>query len=867
MCDNIILMATRITSIAVLCGAILIVSGCGGGSDTVPLNNPPPPATPTISIADATLTEGDSGQAQLAFTVTASATSSSSISVDYATSDGTATAGIDYVAASGTATISAGETFTTIEIAVSGDGDVEQDETFSLILSNAVNANIADDTAVGTISNDDVSQDSGLASRPSNASCIAPDRPIINTAIATENAFPSLPGLNRPVGLMQAPGDTAQWYVIEQDGRVLRFDNAPGVSTFYPPFIDIRSPSDPIDVDSAGNEAGLLGMAFHPDYGNGNWYVYLSYMIDGAGSGGPYVSVISRFESKDNGQTLDAADATELLRLVQPFGNHNGGQISFGADGYLYISFGDGGSGGDPGDRAQNTNNLFGAMLRIDVDGGVPYAIPTDNPFFTPNPQLCNTGTGTASCPEIYAWGLRNPWKWSFDTGTGQLWLADVGQNAWEEVDIIERGGNYGWRCREGAHDFDTSGNCPAGLIDPVIEYSHSVGNSITGGYVYRGSAIAELDGRYVFADFSRGRLFASVDDGNGGFDYEELLDTSFLISAFAPEANGELLFLDLGSSGIQRIVQSGGNSNDPVPDQLSATGCVDVADPTQPASGLIPYDINAPFWSDGAAKERWYAIPDGTTIDVAADGDWLFPNGTVLMKNFRLANQLIETRLFMRHPDGEWAGYTYEWDATETEAMRVVGGKVANKAGQDWIYPSGTQCMECHTQVANFSVGIEHGQLNKNLTYPSTGITANQLVTADAVDLLAAPLTDTPDNLPRFEDPQDAGATLEARARAYLHSNCSGCHSPGGPTPSNMDLRHATPLAGTNTCDVMPTSGMLGIPNARIIVPGNAATSLLVERANRRDIHGMPPLGSTIIDGAGLQLLTDWINALPGCP
>ena len=174
---------------------------------------------------------------------------------------------------------------------------------------------------------------------------------------------------------------------------------------------------------------------------------------------------------------------------------------------------------------------------------------------------------------------------------------------------------------------------------------------------------------------------------------------------------------------------------------------------------------------------------------------------------------------------------------------------------------------MECHTQIANFSRGIEHGLLNRDLTYPSTGLTANQLITADAVDLLSTPLADTPDNLPRFADPQDGGATLEARARAYLHTNCAGCHRPGGPTPSNMDLRHATSFAATNTCGVMPTSGMLAIPNSRIITPGDPGTSLLVERTTRRDIHGMPPLGSNLIDSAGVQLLSDWISALTGCP
>jgi len=271
--------------------------------------------------------------------------------------------------------------------------------------------------------------------------------------------------------------------------------------------------------------------------------------------------------------------------------------------------------------------------------------------------------------------------------------------------------------------------------------------------------------------------------------------------------------------------------------------------------------------WLAVTARPLAADTPKQEGLPFAADGDWLFPNGTVLMKNFRLNNQLIETRLFMRHPDGEWAGYTYEWNAAETEATRVIGGKVADKFGQDWIYPSGTQCMECHTDVANFSVGIEHGQLNKALTYPSSGITANQLVTADAVDLLTDPLSDTPDNLPRFADPQDTGATIEERARAYLHSNCAGCHRTGGPTQSSMDLRHATSFADTDTCNAMPTAGMIGVMMGRIITPGDASRSILVARMDRRDIHGMPPLGSNIIDDAGVQLLTDWINSLSGCP
>ena len=376
-----------------------------------------------------------------------------------------------------------------------------------------------------------------------------------------------------------------------------------------------------------------------------------------------------------------------------------------------------------------------------------------------------------------------------------------------------------------------------------------------------------ELAGRYVFADYAQGKIFASVDNGDGTYGYEQLLDTSMFIAAFAVEDNGELLFLNFGAGDIRRIIQSGGSANDEVATLLSDTGCVDSANPTQPAAGLIPYDINAPFWSDGAAKERWYAIPDGTTIGVGADGDWQFPVGSVLMKNFRIGGDLVETRLLMRHTDGEWAGYSYEWNAAGTDADRLYGAKVKTVAGQDWIYPSGSECMQCHTQAAGIALGPEHGQLNRDFTYPQTGRTANQLETADVIDLLTDPLPDTPANLTRFPDPKDVGESLEARARAYLHSNCAGCHRPGGPTPSGMDLRYGTSLAATHACDVVPTSGGLGLPGARIIAPGNAGSSVLIERASRRDVHGMPPLGSSLVDTVGVQLLTDWINGLGGCP
>ncbi|MDH3763876.1 MAG: PQQ-dependent sugar dehydrogenase, partial [Gammaproteobacteria bacterium] len=492
-----------------------------------------------------------------------------------------------------------------------------------------------------------------------------------------------------------------------------------------------------------------------------------------------------------------------------------------------------------------------------------PYDIPGDNPFA--GNAKCGPGLNANPCPEIYAWGLRNPWRWNFDTDTGQLWLADVGQNAYEEINLIERNGNYGWRCREGEHNYNTSG-CGSGLIDPVSEYPHSLGNSITGGFVYRGSAIPALTGRYVFADYGSGRIWALQSDGLGGYNNDQLIDTNFGPTSFGVDQDGELYFTDINNGRLRMLVPAGPQTPDTIPELLSDSGCTDPGDITQPYAGLLAYDINAPFWSDGAAKDRYIGLPNGSTITRNLEDDWEFPNGTVIVKNFRLNGNLVETRHLMRHPDGVWAGYTYEWNALQTQATRVRGGKSLFSNGQDWIFPSESQCMECHTSAAGFALGPETAQLNRVFIYPSTGRNAHQLETIDQVLMFTSPLPAPVQNLPRLTAPSDTGASLPNRARAYLHTNCAQCHRPGGPTPSSMDLRYTTLLSDTNACDLPPLNGDFGIASARLIAPGDASRSLLIVRAGRRDSHGMPPLGSELIDNSGIALLSDWINGLANC-
>jgi uncharacterized repeat protein (TIGR03806 family) len=698
----------------------------------------------------------------------------------------------------------------------------------------------------------------GLDSRPSNTSCLAWDRPTAGNAISLTR-FTNL-SFNMPVKMLQAPNSSQHWYVLQQLGLVRRFTGTnPASATTV---LDITGRT----FDVSQSEAGLLGMAFHPSFPT-DPRVFI-YYIDRSTVG--RLAAFTATVDGNGAATINQASEQNLLTITKIQDNHNGGDLAFGPDGYLYLSTGDGGGGGDPEENGQRLTTLQGKMLRIQIGApGAGYTIPADNPFA--GNAACPPGGARASgnCPEIYAWGLRNPWRWSFDRGNGTLWLADVGQGAYEEVNNIQRGGNYGWDCREGAHDFELAG-CPAsGLIDPIAEYSHALGESITGGYVYRGSQPTALVGRYLFADFVSGRIWAWIPDpGNPGSRAPtQLLQTTLNISSFGQGNDGELYVTNYADGTLHRINFQGGGGGGTAPTTLSATGCVNASNPTQPATGLISYAINAPFWSDGATKDRWMALPNGTSISVGANNDWDFPNRTVLMKNFRIGTRLIETRLFMRHPDGEWGGFSYEWNTQQTDANLVQGGAVRDiGGGQQWIFPSESQCLQCHTSAAGRSLGLETAQLNRNHTYPQTGRTANELLTLNTLSMLTPPIPD-PATQPTMPDPADTNAPLAERARAYLHTNCAQCHRPGGPTGVNLDLRYTTAFAATNTCNVMPQAGDLGLgAAARLIAPGSATNSILINRTNRRDANGMPPLGSNQVDAAGVALLTQWVNGLAGC-
>lgn len=393
--------------------------------------------------------------------------------------------------------------------------------------------------------------------------------------------------------------------------------------------------------------------------------------------------------------------------------------------------------------------------------------------------------------------------------------------------------------------------------------WTGAAGTADVRGRVYRGKAAPSLAGYYVFGG-TDGMIAAMRAYGGGDERPVTLLAAGSLrISAFGESADGELYLLDREHGHVRRLEFSEVHSGDNVPHTLSETGCISTsAAAAPPLLSLIPFSPNAVLWSDGATKDRWIGLPGAEAIAVQADGDWDFPGGTVLVKHFSVADRLVETRLFMRHPDGAWAGYTYQWNEEQTDATRVTDGLTVPVGAQDYTFPSEADCLWCHNSAAGFTLGPETAQLNGRLRYPQTGRTANQLTTLNSIGALAPPVGA---DAPAYADYSDGGESLDARARAYLHINCSICHRPGGPTPAGIDLRHDTPLRATGACDVAPSLGDLGIAGARIIAPGDSARSELLSRMSRRDGFQMPPLATNRADPDGVALITDWIDSLSG--
>jgi glucose/arabinose dehydrogenase len=392
---------------------------------------------------------------------------------------------------------------------------------------------------------------------------------------------PVATGLTSPVAVTHAGDGSGRLFVTLQPGQVVVFN---GAQVLPEPFLDIGS------LVSCCGERGLLSVAFHKNYSS-NGLFYVNYTnTDGD-------TVIARYTVSGNPDIADPDSAAILLVIAQPYSNHNGGQLQFGPDGCLYVGTGDGGSGGDPLNNAQNMETLLGKMLRLDVDSDFPYSIPTDNPF---------VGDPGAR-DEIWALGLRNPWRFSFDRMTGDLFIADVGQSSWEEVNYqpVNSGGgeNYGWRLMEGNHCFTPSTGCNEGTLTlPVVEYPHSEGCSITGGYRYRGSLIPRLHGAYLFGDYCSGKIWSATENDGNNWTAEELLDTDFMISSFGEDQEGEvyLSHLSSGNGAIYRIVSACYLYDFDCDDDVDITDIMIVASRWNSSVGEPAYEVKYDLDNDG---------------------------------------------------------------------------------------------------------------------------------------------------------------------------------------------------------------------------------------------------------------------------
>ena len=647
-------------------------------------------------------------------------------------------------------------------------------------------------------------------------------------------AFPILP-VESPVFMGPSGDGSGRLFVADKSGLIRVFD--PARQDTGAIFIDLRP-----QTRDFRPETGLLGLAFHPGFAaNGRFFVHYS--------GESFRTVLSEFGVSE--EDPDRADPEERIRLVvsQPTDSHNGGHIEFGPDGYLYMGLGDGGGveGVERYDHGQDLTTLLGAILRLDVDaGGEGYGIPADNPF---------AGNERGWREEIWAYGLRNPWRFSFDPLSGLIWVGDVGEKHREEIDLVERGGNYGWARMEGTMCRDADGCDEAGLIPPVFEYGREEGVAVIGGFVYQGSRWPRLAGRYLFGDFGTRKVWALRRDGDA-WSSELLAVADGHVLAFGRDAEDELYVL--ARNAVYRLESAAGRELPPP--RLSQTGVFSRIAAQEPAARVRPYEVNAPLWSDGAGKRRYLWLPENGRIRFRSDGAWELPDGTVLIKSFYVGERIAETRLLIKrtgHPG--WDGYSYKWNDEETGAFLLEVAETAEYAvsspdgarTHQHYFPSRGQCGDCHTPASGYVLGLRTGQMNRGgriESWEGDGLFAGELPPAGT--------------WAKWPEPADQSAPLEPRARAYLAANCANCHRPGHGIRAEFDLRFDTPLAETGLLE-RARLGNLGLHEAKIVEPEDPGRSLLYLRMLETGRWRMPPLATALVDTQGARLVSRWIERL----
>lgn len=668
-----------------------------------------------------------------------------------------------------------------------------------------------------------------------------------------EVAFPNLKFF-RPATLTGAP-QSDRLFLVEVDGKIYSFPNRADVEKAEL-FFDVRAHVPKL--------VHVYGMTFHPQY-PAKPYVYLCYVLQGTDPDG---TKISRFTVR-GGDVPTVDPASEKIVLTFLAGGHNGCCLKFGPDGYLYISTGDG-TGPSPPDvylTGQDCSDLLSSILRIDVDhedNGLAYRIPPDNPF-----------VGQAGIrPEIWAFGFRNPWKMSFDPKSGDLWVGDVGWESWELVDRVVKGGNYGWSVTEGDQPVFPEGKVgPTPILPPTVQHPHSEARSITGGYFYYGDRLADLHGNYIYGDWSTGKLWALRYGDNQVQSLREIADTSLQIVDFTVDQAGELLILDYETTGqIYRLVPNPDRSTgEDFPRKLSETGLFASVREHQVQTGILPFSINVPMWQDGASAERFLAVPENGQLKLQPNGEFTFPNGTVLVKTISApspddsrTDRRLETQV-LHFENESWRPYSYVWNEDQTDATLVAAGGAelsyrfpGSTRTQTWHIASRTECNLCHSPYLGSVLSFNATQLR-----PQSVKEDDQWTWWQELELFAAPMPELSSPVTPLVDVQDDTLPVDRRARSYLHANCQHCHRPNGGGTSTIHLSAGIPLEQMQIANVAPSLGNFSLEDGRIVVPGDPYRSILFLRMSKLGGGHMPHVGARVIDDRGLQLVHNWIVGL----
>ena len=742
---------------------------------------------------------------------------------------------------------------------------------------------------------------------------VLPDSSIVPTGVEFVPAFPNL-SWDSPIDLRPWPGGTDELLIAEMDGRVYRVDNDDS-TTVRDLVLDIRDRAWYMNWnagDPATKHGGIMSCAFHPQFGMGVgkdelFIFYLHHPTDDPDEVGYYYQRVERFVWNPVSESFDVAagNAGILIQQYDTVKGHDGGSLVFGPDGYLYIPFGDEGTAAEDADIHSQTINdrPRSGVWRIDVDqigGAVSHAIrrqpqkaqpqhdsftqgyyvPSDNPWVNPDGSVLE---------EFYAIGLREPHRMSCDPVTGKFWIGDVGANVAEEVDVMDAPGlNFQWNYKEGlgAGFRDTPDPLIGVEKEPVYQYLHDEGNCIIGGFVYRGSLIPDLQGKYLFGDNGNQQVRALEVDGVTG----EAIGVQPLgvaraggiwvgISSFGMDAQGEPFVLQMGGGVaggglISRIQPAGTTSplNWEYPMLLSETGLFSDLSSLTAAPAMIPYEVNTPLWSAGLAKRRWVMIPsDGfpdapnEVIGYSENQAWTFPVGTVFVKHFEqpVSGTPVETRLLVHGVDG-WGGVTYKWrvDGSDADLLEEGAEELLTVESEifDYQYPSRSQCNLCHLPSAGFVLGYNTRQLNQTVTYPS-GVSGHQIESLSAAGFIEQELKEEDLlNVVTSVSLDDPSSDVEFRVRSYVDSNCAHCHHPGGSSRAFFDARLTTPITNQGlVCG--PVIESLGLPAPAVIKPGSLENSVLFHRLNTTDdCCAMPPLAKGRIDQAAVVELAEWI-------